>query len=100
MARNLLTLLGAGMLVVGLSGAALAQNNNNHNNGNNGNNGNSGNTGNNGNSGNTGNNGNNGHHNQNPVAAPEIDLASAASALTLLTGGALVIRGRRVSSKL
>ena len=31
-----------------------------------------------------------------PTAAPEIDLTSAASGLTLLLGGLLVLRGRRV----
>lgn len=29
------------------------------------------------------------------VAAPELDVASAAAALTLLSGGLVVIRGRR-----
>jgi hypothetical protein len=34
-----------------------------------------------------------------PVAAPEIDPASAMSALTLLAGGLVVIRGRRSARK-
>jgi hypothetical protein len=34
-----------------------------------------------------------------PVAAPEIDAASAAGALALLSGGVLVIRSRRKKAK-
>jgi hypothetical protein len=35
------------------------------------------------------------HNKHDPIAAPEIDPASAISALTLLFGGLAVIRGRR-----
>jgi hypothetical protein len=37
----------------------------------------------------------NGGHGGSPVAAPEIDPASAFSALTLLAGGLAAIRGRK-----
>jgi hypothetical protein len=36
-----------------------------------------------------------GHQGGGPVAAPEIDPASAMSALTLLAGGLAVVRGRK-----
>lgn len=35
------------------------------------------------------------HHRHHTVAAPEIDPATAGSALTLLAGGLAVLRGRR-----
>jgi hypothetical protein len=40
----------------------------------------------------------NGGHGGSPVAAPEIDPASAFSALTLLAGGLAAIRGRKSKS--
>jgi hypothetical protein len=38
-------------------------------------------------------------HRPGPVAAPEIDPASAMSAFTLLTGSLIVLRGRRSKNK-
>jgi hypothetical protein len=39
--------------------------------------------------------GGDGHRHHGPIPAPEIDPASAVSALTLLMGGLVVLRGRR-----
>jgi hypothetical protein len=77
------------LLAIGTTGFVLGQNNGNGNHGN-GNNGN----GNNG-KGNNGK-GNNGKGNNGDAGVvPEIDPNSAASAMALLSGGVLVIRGRR-----
>ena len=38
-------------------------------------------------------------HDHGPLAAPEIDPASAVGALTLLAGGLAVVRGRRGKNK-
>jgi hypothetical protein len=39
------------------------------------------------------------HHGSDPVAAPEIDPASAIAGLTLAMGGLAVLRGRRFKNK-
>jgi hypothetical protein len=66
-------LAASAMLAMAGIGLAQAQNNGNGQNGN----------------------GQNGNGNHGTLAAPEIDPASAISALTLLAGGLAVIRGRR-----
>jgi hypothetical protein len=76
---SIFRMLSIGVLVFGLAGAAAAQGRGNGN-GNNGN----------------GNNGN-GNGNQ-PASVPEIDAASAVQAIALLSGGLLVVRGRRRST--
>jgi len=77
-------LAASAMLAMAGMGLALAENNQNGNNQND-----------NGQNGNGQYNNGNHHGNHRTLAAPEIDPASAISALTLLAGGLAVIRGRR-----